>query len=73
MTTFGPRKSSDFSWLALSAAAFIAASPYVAKDVVVHAGTLLDGLSDSPRHQVSIMKGGIVYRLDGAPTAARVN
>lgn len=27
----------------------------MAKDVVIHAGTLIDGLSDSPRHQVSIL------------------
>jgi len=47
-------RSSGFSWPALSAGAFIAASPCCAKDVVVHAGTLLDGVSDNPRHQVSI-------------------
>jgi imidazolonepropionase-like amidohydrolase len=54
MKTFGARRSSGFSWLILPAAAFIAASPCWAKDVVVHAGTLLDGISDNPRHQVSI-------------------
>jgi hypothetical protein len=54
MKTPGPPKSAGFSWLALSAAACIAASPCGAKDVVVHAGTLLDGVSDNPRHQVSI-------------------
>jgi adenine deaminase len=54
MTTFGPCKSSGLSWLALSATLFVAAWPCGAKDVVVHAGTLLDGISDGPRHQVSI-------------------
>jgi imidazolonepropionase-like amidohydrolase len=32
-----------------------AATPGVARDVVIHAGTLLDGVADQPRHQVSIV------------------
>jgi imidazolonepropionase-like amidohydrolase len=35
--------------------ALMIAPPGVAKDVVVHAGTLLDGLSATPRHEVSIV------------------
>jgi imidazolonepropionase-like amidohydrolase len=31
------------------------ATPIQAKDIVVHAGTLLDGLSATPRHEVSIV------------------
>src|ERR1700744_830547 len=31
------------------------ASPALAKDVVVHAGALLDGVSAAPRHEVSIL------------------
>jgi imidazolonepropionase-like amidohydrolase len=42
---------------ALSCLTVLAASaaPAVAHDVVIHAGTLLDSVSDAPRHQVSIL------------------
>lgn len=35
--------------------ASLPASTCIARDLVVHAGTLLDGVSDSPRHEVSIL------------------
>jgi imidazolonepropionase-like amidohydrolase len=35
--------------------ALTAASPVLAKDLVIHAGTLLDGVGESPRHEVSIV------------------
>ncbi len=35
--------------------ALCAASPALAKDIVVHAGTLLDGVSATPRHEISIV------------------
>jgi imidazolonepropionase-like amidohydrolase len=35
--------------------AFTLAMPASAKDIVVHAGTLLDGVSATPRHEVSIV------------------
>ena len=31
------------------------AAPALAKDLVIHAGTLLDGVSATPRHEVSIL------------------
>jgi imidazolonepropionase-like amidohydrolase len=37
------------------AALLLAAGPGLAKDVVIHAGTLIDGVSDTPRHTVSIL------------------
>jgi imidazolonepropionase-like amidohydrolase len=36
-------------------AAYLVAWPCCAKDLVIHAGTLLDGITDGPRHQVSIL------------------
>jgi imidazolonepropionase-like amidohydrolase len=41
--------------LAFIAATPAFASPAQAKDIVVHAGTLLDGLSATPRHEISIV------------------
>ncbi|HTJ64097.1 MAG TPA: amidohydrolase family protein [Alphaproteobacteria bacterium] len=35
--------------------ALMLAQPVLARDVVVHAGTLLDGVSATPRHEVSIL------------------
>jgi imidazolonepropionase-like amidohydrolase len=35
--------------------ALTAASPVLAKDLVIHAGTLLDGVGEAPRHEVSIV------------------
>jgi imidazolonepropionase-like amidohydrolase len=35
--------------------AFSMASPTLAKDIVVHAGSLLDGVSATPRHEISIV------------------
>jgi imidazolonepropionase-like amidohydrolase len=35
--------------------AFSLAVPAAAKDIIVHAGTLLDGLSATPRHELSIL------------------
>jgi imidazolonepropionase-like amidohydrolase len=42
-------------YLPLSLLLLFAAVPGYAKDIVIHAGTLLDGISDSPSHQVSIL------------------
>jgi imidazolonepropionase-like amidohydrolase len=42
-------------YLSLSVLALLAAASGHAKDTVIHAGTLLDGVSDSPRRQVSIL------------------
>jgi hypothetical protein len=39
MKTLGSSKPSGLSWLALSAAAFMAAWPCGAKDIIVHART----------------------------------
>jgi imidazolonepropionase-like amidohydrolase len=41
--------------LALAAGALLAANTGLAADTVIHAGTLIDGLSDVPRKQVSIL------------------
>ncbi|MEA3149315.1 MAG: hypothetical protein QOD56_254 [Gammaproteobacteria bacterium] len=41
--------------LSLALTASIAASPCGAKDVVIHAGTLLDGIVEAPRQHVSIL------------------
>ena len=40
--------------LAALVAGVVAGSPAVARDVVIHAGTLIDGVSNAPRRQVSI-------------------
>src|SRR3984885_10137539 len=37
------------------AAAVLASGAAAAKDLVIHAGTLIDGVSESPRRQVSIL------------------
>lgn len=42
------------AWLA-AAAAMALAGPAMAKDVVIHAGRLIDGVSKTPRSQVSIL------------------
>ncbi|WP_298672919.1 amidohydrolase family protein [uncultured Sphingomonas sp.] len=39
----------------LGACSLLAVSPALAKDVVVHAGTLIDGVSATPKRQVSII------------------
>jgi imidazolonepropionase-like amidohydrolase len=39
----------------MAAALLIAATPAIAKDVVIHAGTLIDGSGAAPRRQVSII------------------
>ncbi|MDO6416786.1 amidohydrolase family protein [Sphingomonas sp. BIUV-7] len=39
----------------LAAPTLLIASPAAAKDVVIHAGTLIDGVSSTPRRQVSIL------------------
>ena len=40
---------------ALALAVLLAAGPASAKDIVIHAGTLIDGVSTAPRPQVSIL------------------
>lgn len=40
---------------ALASLAALLGTPAGAKDVVIHAGTLIDGVSDAPRRQVSIL------------------
>ena len=40
--------------VAAAVAAFMGAGSCAAKDTVIHAGTLLDGVTDTPQHQVSI-------------------
>src|SRR5579862_6285216 len=42
-------------YLALSLMLVLASASCRARDLVIHAGTLLDGVSDLPRHQVSIV------------------
>jgi imidazolonepropionase-like amidohydrolase len=53
-----------------------AAAPGHAKDLVIHAGTLLDGVSDIPRHQVSIVvRGDRIVSVDSgfsAPAGAEI-
>ncbi|MFL6843998.1 MAG: amidohydrolase family protein [Allosphingosinicella sp.] len=39
-------------------ASFLACCPAAATDIVIHAGTLIDGASATPRHQVSILIAG---------------
>jgi imidazolonepropionase-like amidohydrolase len=41
--------------LSLSVIVLLSAAPGAAKDLVIHAGTLIDGVSDLPRQQVSIL------------------
>src|SRR5580658_11375329 len=41
--------------LLICLAAVAASSAGVAKDVVIHAGTLIDGVAETPRKQVSIL------------------
>jgi imidazolonepropionase-like amidohydrolase len=47
-------KFNKAAWLA-AAAALALAGPAAAKDVVIHAGRLIDGVSKAPRSQVSIL------------------
>jgi imidazolonepropionase-like amidohydrolase len=42
-------------FLALCALTFACLSPSEARDLVIHAGTLFDGIAEAPRHQVSIV------------------
>jgi imidazolonepropionase-like amidohydrolase len=44
-----------WSGAAVGVLALAAASQANARDVVVHAGTLIDGVSETPRHEVSIL------------------
>jgi imidazolonepropionase-like amidohydrolase len=48
-------KSFRLPLLAFAMTALFGAWPCFAKDIVIHAGTLLDGVSDRPRPQVSIL------------------
>jgi hypothetical protein len=41
--------------LIVSTALSLVAGAASARDIVVHAGTLIDGVSAQPRHQVSIL------------------
>lgn len=61
-------------WLGAAAlglmAAALAAGPALAKDIVVHAGTLIDAVSAAPRHQVSILvRDGVIVSVDQGFTA----
>ena len=47
--------SLSFRTLPLLALALAAAEPVAARDLVIHAGTLIDGVSPTPRRQVSIL------------------
>lgn len=44
-----------FLTLALATAAMTVAAPAGARDIVIHAGTLIDGVSATPRRQVSVV------------------
>jgi adenine deaminase len=57
-TTVRPPRSLLFNRLAALACLTVlaaTATPVLANDVVIHAGTLLDSVTDAPRHQVSIL------------------
>jgi imidazolonepropionase-like amidohydrolase len=45
----------DIERAAIAAAVLLAASSAIANDFVIHAGTLLDGIAETPQRQVSIL------------------
>jgi hypothetical protein len=45
----------DIERAAIAAAALLAASPAIANDFVIHAGTLLDGIAETPQRRISIL------------------
>ena len=48
-------RQTRFAAALLAASSALSAAPALAKDVVIHAGTLIDGVSATPRRQVSIV------------------
>jgi len=60
------------SSLSLLALAALAAHACLAADIVIHAGTLIDGVAEAPRHNVSILvrEGRIVAVAAGVTTPA---
>ena len=61
--------------LAASASSSIAGNPALAKNVIIHAGMLIDGTSSAPRSGVSIIieDARIKQVVDGYITAADAN